>query len=254
MPSPINLRRTLFAALTLVSVSAMSAPVEPGGPFPPETLAQAPGGKPWEPAWGFWPKAAPDTHWGFVRQARQGGVDVLFLGDSITKGWAGAGKEIWARHYQPMKGLNIGIGGDTTRQTLWRLENGALDGIEPKVVVLMIGVNNIFTATGSDEEIVRGVAEILKRVQARLPRAKILLHGILPLGNQAQSARVARINEMLAGLASPSVRFLDLGDKFKGSDGKVNAALYRSDLVHLEAPGYAVWDEALKPVLDELLR
>lgn len=256
--SPIHSWRARFAALTLASLSLISAKAQPADGFPPETLAQAPQGKPWEPAWGFWPKAAPEawqqTHWSFVRQARKGGVDVLFLGDSITKGWSGAGKEIWAQHYQPLKGLNIGIGGDTTRQTLWRLENGALDGIEPKVVVLMIGVNNIFTATGSDEEIAQGVGEIIKRLQAKLPHAKILLQSVLPLGNSAQSERAARINGLLAAMASPSVKFLDLTATFKGPDGKVNAAFYRSDLVHLEAPGYAAWHEALKPVLDEMLR
>jgi lysophospholipase L1-like esterase len=118
----------------------------------------------------------------------------------------------------------------------------------------MIGVNNIFTGTGNDEEIVRGVEEIIKQLQARRPGVKILLQSVLPLGNEAQSARAARINGLLAAQQSSSVKFLDLTAVFKGADGKVNPVLYRSDLVHLEAPGYAAWHEALKPVLDELLR
>lgn len=247
----------MLAVLVLVLMLPLSVQAQPAAGFPPETLAQAPQGKPWEPAWGFWPKAPPEswqqTHWSFVRQARKGGVDVLFLGDSITKGWSGAGKEVWAQNYQPLKALNIGIGGDTTRQTLWRLENGALEGMQPRVVVLMIGVNNIFTGTGNDEEIARGVGEIIKQIQAKRPDAKILLQSVLPLGNEAQSARAARINRLLAAHQSSSVRFLDLTAVFQGTDGKVNPALYRSDLVHLEAPGYAAWHKVLKPVLDELL-
>ena len=248
----------LICLVTFVLLVPRAAYAQPAGGFDPKTLAKAPQGKPWEPAWGFWPDAPPaswqQTHWGFVSQAKRGGVDVLFVGDSITKGWAGAGKEIWAQHYQPLKALNIGIGGDTTRQTLWRLENEALADIQPKVVVLMIGVNNIFTGTGSDDEIARGVGEIIKQLHAQRPAAKVLLLGILPLGNDGQSARAARINKLLAAQQSPSVRFLDLTGIFQGADGKVIPELYRSDLVHLEKPGYEALDKVLLPVLTEMLR
>ena len=253
--------KSRFAFLSLLAVvwsAPMAVHAQPTGGFDPKTLAQAPQGKPWEPAWGFWPKAAPEswqqTHWGFVNQAKKGGVDVLFLGDSITKGWAGAGKEIWAQAYQPLKSLNIGIGGDTTRQTLWRLENQALEGIQPKIVVLMIGVNNIFTGTGNDEEIARGVSEIITQIHAKRPAAKILLIGILPLGNEGQSARASKINRLIAAKQPSFVRFLDLTATFTGADGKVIAELYRDDLVHLATLGYAAWDKALRPVLTEMLR
>ncbi|CAM3030920.1 GDSL family lipase [Rariglobus hedericola] len=236
----------------------MAVHAQPAGGFDPKTLAQAPQGKPWEPAWGFWAQATPEswqqTHWGFVNQAKKGGVDVLFLGDSITKGWAGAGKEVWAQHYQPLKALNIGIGGDTTRQTLWRLENQAMEGIQPKVVVLMIGVNNIFTATGTDEEIAQGIAEIIKQIHAKRPAAKVLLTSVLPLGNAGQSARAAKINRLVAAKQPSFVRFLDLTGTFQGADGKVVAELYTADLVHLAKPGYEAWDKAMRPVLIAMLR
>lgn len=258
MTSKLITRHVSLALLALVLAAPMSMQAQPVSSFPPETLAQAPQGKPWEPAWGFWPKATPEswqqTHWGFVKKAKQGGVDVLFLGDSITKGWAGAGKEIWAEHYQPLKALNIGIGGDTTRQTLWRLENEALAGTEPKVVVLMIGVNNIFTGTGTDEEIARGIGEIITRIHAKRPSAKILVASILPLGNEGQSARAARINQLVATNLPSFARHLDLTGTFQGADGKVVAEYYTADLVHLAQPGYAAWDKALRPVLTEMLR
>lgn len=217
----------------------------------------APKGKAWEPAWGYW-KAAPQywlpTHFGFVKESKKGDVNILFFGDSITKGWSGAGKEIWQKNYQPLKSLNIGIGGDTTRQSLWRIEHEALAGIQPKVVVLMIGVNNIFTGTGSDEEIAKGVAEIIKQIQAKSPKSKVLLIGILPLGNEAQSKRAKAINSILAGLQSKSVRFLDMSPQFLDKQGKVLPELYRPDRVHLEKPGYVVWDKTMMPILKEMLK
>lgn len=243
-----------FFLASLLAVSFAHAQTN----FAPELLAQAPQGKPWEPAWGFWPKATPEswqqTHWGFVSQAKKGGFDVVFLGDSITKGWAGAGKEIWARNYQPLKALNIGIGGDTTRQTLWRLDHEALAALKPKVVVLMIGVNNIFTATGNDEEIARGVEEIIKQLHTRLPATKVLLLSILPLGNQGQSARASKINHLISSFQSATVQFVDLTPSFIGADGRAAPELYTADLVHLSPAGYEAFDKQLHPALVKLLR
>jgi platelet-activating factor acetylhydrolase IB subunit beta/gamma len=250
--------RLSFLSLALTLSAPLFVNAQSSSEFSPELLAPAPQGKAWEPAWGFWSKAPPaswqQTHWSFVNQAKKGGVDVLFLGDSITKGWAGAGKEIWARNYQPLKALNIGIGGDTTRQTLWRIDHDALEGIQPKVVVLMIGVNNIFTGTGTDEEIARGVNEIVKQIHARRPAAKILLTGILPLGNQGQSEKAARINRLLAANQPSFVRFLDLTATFQQADGTVVHEYYSPDLIHLAEPGYATWDKAMRPMLIGMLR
>ncbi len=258
MNSPKKSLRFSLLSLALALSSPLFTNAQPSGEFAPELLAQAPYGKAWESAWGFWSKAPPaawqQTHWGFVNQAKKGGVDVLFLGDSITKGWAGAGKEIWAQNYQPLKALNIGIGGDTTRQTLWRLENQALEGIQPKVIVLMIGVNNIFTGTGGDEEIARGIGEIIAQIHAKRPAAKILLTSILPLGNEGQSARASKINQLVSAKPPAFVRYLDLTGIFKTADGKVVTEFYTSDLVHLATPGYAAWDKAMRPVLTEMLR
>lgn len=255
MKLPLIARSALLAfALSATALTQAHAQTQ----YAPELLAQAPQGKPWEAAWGFWPKATPEawqqTHGGFVSQAKKGGFDVVFLGDSITKGWAGAGKEIWARNYQPLKAINIGIGGDTTRQTLWRIDHEAFADLKPKVVVLMIGVNNIFTANGNDEEIAKGVQEILKQIHTRLPATKVLLLSILPLGNQGQSTRASKINHLLAGFQSPTVQFLDLTPAFIGDDGRAVPALYNSDLVHLSPAGYEAFDKKLQPALLKLLK
>lgn len=221
------------------------------------TAGPAPAGRPTDPAWGFWPKFPKDwqvTHWNFVEQARKGGVDVLFMGDSITKNWKVAGKELWDANYKPLRSLNIGIGGDTTRQTLWRIQNDALDGVNPKVIVIMIGVNNIFTGTGTDDEIVQGIEKILTQTLAQCPEAKVLLLGILPLGNRGQSDRAGKINAQLAALAVDRVKFLNISPAFVDPTGKVIADSYFPDQIHLSASGYQVFDKELRPVLMEMLR
>lgn len=254
------MKTTLRLTLCLALIAFLSATVWGQTTQPTDeqmSSGPAPKGKPWEPAWGFW-KDAPTswlpTHRGFVKKAQKGGFDVLFLGDSITNGWSGAGKTIFAEHYEPLKALNIGIGGDTTRQTLWRIDHDALSGIEPKVVVLMIGVNNIFTGTGNDEEIARGIEEVTKQILAKRPKSKILLQSILPQGNKANTERSKNINAMIAKLANEQIRYLDLTSTFQDADGNLNESLYRNDKVHLSTEGYAAWDAVLRPVLLEMLK
>ncbi len=224
---------------------------------PDMTAGPAPKGKPWESGWGFWPdvpKAWQQTHQGLLQKNKRGGIEVLFLGDSITAGWGGAGKEVWATRYEPLKGANFGIGGDTTRQILWRIGNGELDGLKPKVVVLMIGVNNIFQNNGTDEEIAKGVAEVIKRIHAKTPESKILLQSILPLKAESYDKRVQAVNPLLQKLAGPKVIWLDLTPSFRGGDGKNLADLYVQDGTHLGPKGYETWAEALTPKLAELLK
>ena len=221
------------------------------------TSGPAPAGKAWEPAWGFWPNvpaAWQQTNKSFVDGIKKAPpVNVVFFGDSITKGWMEAGKAIWMERYASIPSYDIGIGGDTTRQTLWRMDHGALDGISPKLVVLMIGVNNIFTNTGTNEEIVKGIDASIKEIQAKVPGAKILLFGILPLRNAAQNARVKEINAMVAKLETPpTIRFIDMSDKFEDADGKILPDLYQSDGVHLKTPGYQIWADTMQPTFDEM--
>src|SRR5687767_7836906 len=105
----------------------------------------------------------------FVARAKEGNVDVLFLGDSITEGWAGNGKELWKERYAKLNAANFGISGDRTQHVLWRLENGELDGIKPKVVMLMIGTNNI--GSNPPEQIAAGVKKIVEKLREKIGRA-----------------------------------------------------------------------------------
>src|SRR5437667_10681034 len=128
-----------------------------------------------------------ERHKKFVEIAKRGGVDVLFLGDSITDAWGGegrgkaAGTKIFEEEFVPLKAANFGIGGDRTQHVLWRLQTGELDGIQPKVVMLMIGTNNSNTNAktkvedNTAEEIAAGVTAIVKEIHKRSPQTKVLL-------------------------------------------------------------------------------
>jgi lysophospholipase L1-like esterase len=196
------------------------------------------------------------NHQRFLARAKEGSVDVLFLGDSITAGWAGNGKEVWKQRYEPLKAANFGIGGDRTQHVLWRIENGELDGVKPKVIVLMIGTNN--TRDDDADKIAEGVTRIVKTAQAKTG-AKVLLLGVFPRGENeekaaAQRAKITRINEVIAKLddGGKTVRYLDLKDKFQQPDGTISKDIMY-DYLHLTPKGYEMWADAIDPVLKEMM-
>ncbi|WP_435021165.1 GDSL-type esterase/lipase family protein [Tundrisphaera sp. TA3] len=196
-------------------------------------------------------------HEKLLERTRQGDVDLLFLGDSITAGWAD--NATWKRYYGPRKAANFGIGGDRTQHILWRLENGEGDGLKPKVVVLMIGTNNL--GGNKDEEIAEGVTACVAKIRDKFPEAKVLLLGIFPRGlnrdkSQVATAvepRVARINEMISRIADgKAVHYLDIGGSFLNAEGQVTREIM-PDFLHLSAKGYRLWAEAMEPMLWSLL-
>jgi lysophospholipase L1-like esterase len=198
-----------------------------------------------------------------VAEAKKGGVDLLFLGDSITDGWRWdtGGRKIWAEDFAPRHAANFGIGWDRIQNVLWRVENGELDGISPKVVVLLIGTNN----TGNEDngqprnttpEIIAGISNLVRRVQFHLPQCKILLFAIFPRGEKTDPIReqVKAVNAGIAQLADGNkVRYLDIGDKFLQSDGTLPRSMFH-DLLHPNTQGYQIWANAMEPTLDELMR
>lgn len=194
-------------------------------------------------------------HEGFVKIAKAGGVDLLFEGDSITDGWRGGGKEVWAKYYEPLHAANFGIGGDQTQHVLWRIENGELEGIKPKVVVLMIGTNNL--GNPSDEAIAGGITTIVKTLHERLPETKVLLLAVFPRSPKAEDksrARIKHINEIIAKLDDgKTTRYLDIGDKFLESDGTLPKSIM-PDALHPNAKGYQIWADAMQPLLDEMMK
>lgn len=227
----------LAAILTAAGAVVCAQPQVPDGPTKPAAR---------EGAW-------MDLHEQFLVRARQGGVDLLFLGDSITQGWHGE-RAVWDRYYGARRAANFGIGGDGTQNVLWRIDHGELDGIKPKVVVLMIGTNNVRTATPA--EIAQGVTAVVKRVRDKLPETKILLLGVFPRSKspddparirlEAVNARIARLDD------NKWVEYLDIGRRFLNEDGTLSPEIM-PDYLHLSRKGYRIWADAMEPKLWEML-
>jgi lysophospholipase L1-like esterase len=201
-------------------------------------------------------------HEGFVAQAKQGGIDILFMGDSITDFWRNRGSNVWNQYYAPRHAANFGISGDRTQHVLWRMDNGELDGIKPKVVVLMIGTNNTGkerdnkTPRNTVPEIIEGVQAVVGDLRARLPESKILLLAIFPRGtlDDPQRAQVALVNTVIAKLDDGKmVQYLDIDSKFLEADGTLPRSIM-PDLLHPNAHGYQIWADAMNPTLDEMLK
>jgi lysophospholipase L1-like esterase len=194
-------------------------------------------------------------HEDLVNFAKAGHIDVMFLGDSITAGWSGPGKEIWTKTYAPLHAGNFGVGGDETQNVLWRIDNGETVGIHPKVVVLMIGTNNVKPVC-DPKAIAGGVTAVVKDLRAKLPDTKILLLGIFPRGQKADVYRdhIKAINTIIAKLDDgKTICYLDIGDKFLQPDGTI-AKTIMADFLHPTASGYKIWAEAMHDKLDEMLK
>jgi len=192
-------------------------------------------------------------HEGFVAIAKKGDAKILFMGDSITDGWRG--EKLWKEKYEPMKAVDFGIGGDRTEHVLWRMKHGECTGIKPKVVVLMIGTNNL--GANSGPQIAEGVTAIVKEFRRRLPRAKILLLGIFPRGERHDdSARktIQDINRRIAKLDDGKwVKYLDIGAKFLDANGDLPKNVM-PDGLHPNAKGYKIWADAMDPTLQAMLK
>jgi len=192
-------------------------------------------------------------HEGFVEIAKKGGVEFLLLGDSITDGWRGGGKEVYSEHFDALKPANFGIGGDRTQHVLWRLQNGELDGITPKVCMLMIGTNN---GKDSADDVAAGITAIIKELHKKSSATKVLLLAIFPRGEKPNAGREKndKVNAMVAKLddGGKTVKYLDIGAKFMNEDKTIGKDIM-PDFLHLTEKGYRIWAEAVLPTVKELL-
>lgn len=191
--------------------------------------------------------------------AKKGDLDLIFIGDSITRNWELAGKKFWDKYYGDRKPANFGIGGEGTGMVLWRLQNGNIDGISPKVAVLLIGTNNagIRKVEQSPVQIAAGVKAIVDLLRKKLPRTKVLVLGIFPRGAEPSDPfrkRIAAANSLIANLHNGrTVFYLDIGEKFLDANGKATDAM-TPDRIHLTERGYQAWAEAMEPTLVKLLK
>ena len=187
-------------------------------------------------------------------RVKEGNVDLLMIGDSITHGWEGTGKEVWAKYYAPRNAVNLGIGGDRTQHVIWRLKNGNIDGISPKLAVLMIGTNNSHDNT--PEEIADGIKAIVEILRTDLPKTKVLILAIFARGenNDDQRRQVnMKANAIACKLADGKmVHFLDINQKFLEPNGTLSREIM-PDLLHPRQKGYAIWAEAMEPTVVKLM-
>lgn len=188
--------------------------------------------------------------------AARGGYDVVFIGDSITEAWPGEGAAAWAEHFVPLKAGAFGIGGDQTQHVLYRFERGEFKGLAPKVVMLLIGANNIGLQEDEPADILRGIQAIVARIQGAWPQAKLMLHAILPAGATPDDPRRQRGNALNA-LLEPWARaqgyaYCDAAALFTDAQGRLDLDLV-PDALHPNAAGYARWAPALKAHVSGLL-
>lgn len=200
-------------------------------------------------------------HEKFLARGKAGPIGALFLGDSITEGWSQA-PHIWEHYFGGYQPANFGISGDRTQHVIWRIENGELDGISPKVVVLMIGTNNSGDHPGA--QIAAADRKIVELIRAKLPAAKILLLAIFPRGPRKDSrgivedhaARIKAIAEANAEIAKlddgKMIRFLDINARFLGNDGTI-PNIIMPDQLHPNAAGYQLWADAIRAPLAEMM-
>jgi lysophospholipase L1-like esterase len=197
-----------------------------------------------------------ERHQRFLKRAKEGGIELLFVGDSITEGWGGAGRSVWEKEYAPLKAANLGIGGDTTQNVLWRLANGEIDGLQPRAVVLMIGTNNFGLHGDKPVDVVRGITAVVASLRQRLPAARILVLGIFPRDAKPSApvrSSIATVNDGIAKLADgEQVFYRDLGAAFTEPDGSL-AKEVMPDALHLSPEGYRRWAEAMREPLAAVL-
>ena len=223
---------------------------------------------------GQWPadKATPRTdsnsmlaHRQLLAKRTQGKIDVYFEGNSITRRWGATDYPQflanWRQNFTGWNAADFGWGADRIEHMLWRLENGELDGVNPKVIVILAGTNNVGKVPGGDEkvaDITRGLRALVNLAHTKAPNATIVLTGIFPRGDNPATAKeinaeIARINANLARMADgKSIRYVNVNDKLVDSTGTPRAELFMDGL-HPALAGYQIWADALKPILTELL-
>jgi lysophospholipase L1-like esterase len=207
------------------------------------------------------------AHQQLLEKKTRGQIDVYFLGDSITRRWGTSDAQYrpllanWQQNFFGWNAANFGWGADATQNILWRLRNGELEGVHPKIIVLMAGTNNVgkqSPASANDpriEDITRGLRAIVDECRSQAPEATIVVMGITPRNdNIAVMPIIDRINANLARFADGRrVRYVNINDRLADSNGKLHAGMTDPDQLHLAVKAYQIWADALKPIFTELL-
>jgi lysophospholipase L1-like esterase len=201
------------------------------------------------------------AHAELVEKAKKGRIDVYFVGDSITRRWGALDyPELlanWTANFFGWNAANFGWGADRIEHMLWRLDNGELDGLHPKVIVILAGANNVGSKPGGDEKvanITRGLTALVRLCERKVPDATLVLTALFPRNdNMAVVPEMERINAHLASMADgKKIRFVTVNDKLADRGGKLFEGM-SSDGLHPTLKAYQIWADALKPIFTELL-
>ena len=201
------------------------------------------------------------AHEQLLEKAKRGGIDVYFLGDSITRRWGATDYPEFLAHWKTnffgWNAANFGWGADNIENILWRVENGELDGVHPKIIVILAGINNVGTFPGGDakvENVTRGLKALVAVCQQKAPGAVVILTGLFPRNdNMAVIPTINRINDHLAWMADgKKIRYLNVNDKLADKDGKLFEGISKDNL-HPGLKGYQIWADGLKPIFMEIL-
>jgi lysophospholipase L1-like esterase len=204
------------------------------------------------------------AHEQLLAKAKQGRIDVYFIGDSITRRWGATDPQYapllqnWTTNFFGWNAANFGWGADRIENILWRLENGELDGVNPKIIVILAGINNIGNKPGDPGkpvQIAAGIKAIVDICRQKAPAATLLLTAIFPRNdNMAVVPVINQANQEIAKLANgKSIRYIDINSKIADADGKFFEGMVNSDKLHPTINTYQIWADALKPIFHEIL-
>jgi lysophospholipase L1-like esterase len=204
------------------------------------------------------------AHAQLLEKARTGGVDIYFEGDSITRRWGATDyPELlanWKQNFFGWNAADFGWGADTIQNILWRLQNGELDGVNPKVIVLLAGTNNVGRTMPPEgdkakvADITKGLRAVVDTMRAKAPDAVIIVMGIFPRNdNPAVMTTINKINDRLSRVSGPNIRYLNINDKLADEKGTLFDGMMNADKLHPAIKSYQVWADALKPIFYELL-
>ena len=189
--------------------------------------------------------------------SRADAIEMVWIGDSITHGFETTGETVWREFYGDRHVLNLGFSGDRTENVLWRFDHGEIEGLHPKLFVVMIGTNNTGHRQDPPEETAAGIAAIVERLKAQSPTSKILLLAIFPRGEMPDNPMRLlnqRVNALIAPMADgKTVHYMDIGDRFLDRNGRLSPETAR-DFVHPGESGYRIWAEAIEPTVKALMQ
>ncbi|WDE99336.1 GDSL-type esterase/lipase family protein [Lentisphaera profundi] len=199
-------------------------------------------------------KFMPKRHNQKLEEAKKRQIDFVMIGDSITHNWES--EKNYAPTFKDTNMLNLGFAGDRTQNVLWRIQHGALEGISPKLVTLMIGTNHLHNpkkdySPDSSEDVFTGIQAVVKEIRTRLPKAKLVVFSVFPR-KSPENDRVQALNQLIPKVADNKMVFhVDINDIFLDKKGGINRALYSRDGLHLSSNGYEAWAKALKSIIEE---